>query len=121
MVEEKQNESEIEAKPGALRWRGGVQHRQSSGPQRTIKERRGGGAETETESAKTGWGIDAKAFVRWLPRLASTVVGSARTMQGASHDELNWCCAALPRRLDDHLAKQVESWSWPNRGAKSTG
>lgn len=81
----------------------------------------GGGAETETESAKTGWGIDAKAFVRWLPRLASTVVGSARTMQGASHDELNWCCAALPRRLDDHLAKQVESWSWPNRGAKSTG
>ena len=45
MVEEKQNESKIQAKLGAVRWRSGEQHTQSSGPQRTIKERRGGGEE----------------------------------------------------------------------------
>ena len=120
--EKRQNESEIQVKLGA--WRGeAASYRDRAGDNRGLSKRRGKEGRRDRDRVLKEWrGAGAqKLLCRWLRCLATAVVGRPRAMQGAPHEKLNWCCTAVPRRLDDQLAKQVESWSWPRRNAKSTG
>ena len=120
--EKRQNESEIQVKLGA--WRGeAASYRDRAGDNRGLSKRRGKEGRRDRDRVLKEWrGAGAQMLLcRWLCCLATAVVGRPRAMQGAPHEKLNWCCTAVPRRLDDQLAKQVESWSWPRRNAKSTG